>query len=339
MIKVVVVDDSQLMRALITDILEKDPQMQVVGEAEDPFEARDVIKATNPDVLTLDIEMPKMNGLTFLKNLMRLRPIPVVMVSTLTQHGADATLEALDLGAVDYVPKPSAGATAALVAYSELLREKVRVAATANLQQQRSLPNRATFDINPRKLEAILIGASTGGTEAVKRVLCQWPANMPPILIVQHIRPLFSAAFTRHLGSLTQLKVGELEKDTKIHPGEVWVAPGDRHMRLVRKNGALIAQVFDDDLVGRHRPAVDVLFRSAAEAGAGRMLAMLLTGMGKDGADGLLQLSKTGATTWVQDEASCVVWGMPRAAWELGAASYQGNLDELAAKTLSLLKN
>ncbi|WP_417361209.1 protein-glutamate methylesterase/protein-glutamine glutaminase [Gallaecimonas pentaromativorans] len=338
MIRVLVVDDSQLMRALIGDILEKDPDITVVGEAADPFEARDAIKALKPDVLTLDIEMPKMNGLAFLKNLMRLRPMPVVMVSTLTQHGADVTLEALELGAIDYVPKPSAGATSALVAYSELLRDKVKAAASANLQQQSSLPNRATFGINTRKLDAILIGASTGGTEAVKRVLCQWPATMPPILIVQHIRPFFSSAFTRHLDSLTPLDVAELERDTAIKAGEVWVAPGDRHMRLVRKNGKLVAQVFDDEPVGRHRPAVDVLFASAASAGPSKMLALLLTGMGRDGADGMLALKNGGATTWVQDEASSVVWGMPRAAWELGAASAQGDLDTLAARTLELLK-
>lgn len=337
MIKALVVDDSALMRALIGDILNKDPGITVVGEAADPFEAREAIKALKPDVLTLDIEMPKMNGLTFLKNLMRLHPLPVVMVSTLTQHGADVTLEALELGAVDYVPKPSGGATAALVAYGELLREKVKVAAGANLQQRQALPSHPAFGVNPRKLEAILIGASTGGTEAVKRVLCQWPALMPPILVVQHIRPFFSSAFTRHLNSLTPLDVQELTKDTPIKPGQVWVAPGDRHMRLVRRSGALWAQAFDDEPVGRHRPAVDVLFSSAAETGCGRMLAMLLTGMGKDGAEGMAKLAAGGATNWVQDQASSVVWGMPRAAWEAGAASGQYSLDQLAAKTLKLL--
>ncbi|WKE67060.1 chemotaxis response regulator protein-glutamate methylesterase [Gallaecimonas kandeliae] len=336
MTRVLVVDDSPLMRALISDLLARDPELEVVGSAADPYEARDAIKALKPDVLTLDIEMPKMNGLAFLKNLMRLHPLPVVMVSTLTQHGAEVTLQALELGAVDYVPKP-ASATGALAAYGELLREKVKVAASARLQQPGAPKAPRVQGVNVGRLEAILIGASTGGTEAVKRLLCQWPATMPPILVVQHIRPFFSSAFTRTLDSLTPLKVQELEKEQPLLPGEVWVAPGDRHMRLVRRAGRLYAQAFDGEPVGRHRPAVDVLFESAAQAGAGEMLALLLTGMGRDGAAGMKALAEGGATTWVQDEESAVVWGMPRVAWENGAAQRKLGLDALAMETMKLL--
>ncbi|WP_394201316.1 chemotaxis response regulator protein-glutamate methylesterase [Shewanella waksmanii] len=332
-VKVLVVDDSPVYRALLTEIIQSDPLLEVVGSAEDPFEARELIKRLNPDVLTLDIEMPKMNGVQFLKNIMRLRPMPVVMISTLTQHGASATLQALEIGAVDYFPKPSAEHTANMLSYRSLVNEKILTAAGACVSK--SQPSKSDIVIprdSPRNpnIELIAIGASTGGTEAVKRVLSALPADTPPIVITQHISALFSAPFAQRLNESSQLHVQQLaESGAVLEPNCAYVAPGNMHLVVSRQQGKLFAEVSDTAPQNRHKPSVDVMFNSIVESCGNKAIAVLLTGMGRDGANGMLALKKTGATTLVQSEQTCVVWGMPRVATELGAVKYTKHLEQI----------
>lgn len=327
--KVLVVDDSAVFRSLLTEILDSDPNLDVVGAAEDPYHARDLIKQLQPDVLTLDIEMPRMNGVQFLKNLMRLFPLPVVMISTLTQHGAAVTLEALELGAVDYFPKPDQRAVSELVAYRELVVEKVKMAAEANIHQgltESTTPNSMSSRLAYRKdkpsYDLIAIGASTGGTEAIRSIFSVLPERLPPIVITQHINAAFSRPFAERLNSHSPIQVQELSvQSAPLIAGCAYVAPGDRHMMVVRRGGQLYGELEDGAPVNRHKPSVDILFSSIAHSVGPKALSILLTGMGSDGAQGLLDIKNQGGTTVAQDEKSSVVWGMPRVAVELGAAN------------------
>ncbi|WOC26074.1 chemotaxis response regulator protein-glutamate methylesterase [Pseudoalteromonas sp. N1230-9] len=337
MIKVLIVDDSPLIRGLLKEVLEQADDMHVVGAAEDPYQARDLIKRLNPDVLTLDIEMPKMDGLSFLKNLMRLRPMPVVMVSTLTQKGSPITLEALELGAVDFIAKPTANVSENLQRYAHLVQQKVRTAAGARIRafKEQKLEKDSSLDSLQFKSNAVMaIGASTGGTEAIKEVLIRMPKHCPPIVITQHIPPVFSTSFAMRMDRLCAINVKEAEQGDKLEAGWAYIAPGDQHLSVVKKGAALYCQLDSGEPVNRHRPAVDVLFNSLAVLNCKTTVASLLTGMGSDGAKGLLALHQAGAYTMAQDELSSVVWGMPKAAIELNAANEIVRLDKVAAHML-----
>ncbi|WAJ70729.1 protein-glutamate methylesterase/protein-glutamine glutaminase [Catenovulum adriaticum] len=323
-IKVLVIDDSPLIRGLLTEILSNTQDIEVVGSAEDPYDAREKIKTLNPDVLTLDIEMPRMNGITFLKNLMRLRPMPVIMVSTLTEAGAPATLEALELGALDYIAKPKVNVMAEFNLYAEDLIEKVRTAAQSKIKKATQAPqitqakDLSELKFNPDYI--IAIGASTGGTEAIKEVITQFPAQMCPVVITQHIPPIFSTSFAKRLDTLANMKVHEACHGQLLEAGHVYIAPGDEHLIIKKTNHGYICQLEKTPLVNRHRPAVDKLFNSVAEQARGKATGIILTGMGTDGANGLLAMKQAGCKTIAQDEASSIVWGMPGAAVKLNAA-------------------
>ena len=325
-VRVLVVDDSPLVRELLSDVLERHPRILVVDTASDPYQAREKIKRHDPDVLTLDVEMPRMDGLTFLRNLMRLRPMPVVMVSVLTEGGARATMDALALGAVDFVLKPRSDLSNTLEEYAEELHSKVLAAAearTANLAPRRP-PSAREGGSSPKLVEStqriIAIGASTGGTEAIKAVVGGLPPDAPGIVIGLHIPPVFSRSFAQRLDLHSAMRVVEAEDGQVVVPGHAYVAPGDSHLRLRREGGQFVCRLGQDPPVSRHRPSVDVLFSSVAESVGTYALGTLLTGMGKDGAQGLLEMRRAGAATAAQDEATSVVWGMPGEAVRLGAA-------------------
>lgn len=326
-IKVLVVDDSAVICAVISDILSSDERFSVVGTAADPFEAREKIKDLHPDVLTLDIEMPKMDGVTFLKNLMRLKPMPVVIISTLTQKGADKTLECLELGAVDYLGKPECGSDKSLHDYAHLISRKVFAAAHANVRRMSDSSSQSQQDIvdlNGRRIKnnfICAIGASTGGTEAIKEVLVLLPKESPPIVMAQHIPESFSSSFAKRLDSCCQIRVQEARNGMPIEKGNAYLAPGDDHLTIIKTSLGYQCRLEKSDPVNRHRPSVDVLFHSVAEVMEDRCLGILLTGMGKDGALGLRAMRDGGAFTIAQDEASSVVWGMPGAAVGIDAAS------------------
>ena len=330
-IKVLIVDDSQLIRKLLLEIISSDNNIEVVGTAVDPYDAREKIKQLNPDVLTLDIEMPRMDGITFLSNLMRLKPMPVVMISTLTEKGADITLQSLELGAVDYIAKPKVKVAESLPELSKEIIGKIKLAAKANVLALERNFNREQF-ANPavvdekrslkKKIGLIAIGASTGGTEAIKQVLLSLPAKMPPIVVVQHMPAGFTASFSARLDSLTKLNVKELtESRQPLKAGEVFVANGSQHMVISGKNDNYYASTDDSDPVNRHKPSVDVLFNSVTENCDDSVIAVILTGMGIDGASGMKRLYEKGVLTIAQDKESSVVWGMPRAAVEQNAAA------------------
>jgi two-component system chemotaxis response regulator CheB len=339
-IKVLCVDDSALIRDLLSEIINSQPDMAVVAVAPDPLVARDLIKRHNPDVLTLDVEMPRMDGIDFLERLMRLRPMPVLMVSSLTQSGSEVTLRALELGALDFVAKPSLGIRSGMLEYAEEIAEKIRAAA-------RSRPRRAASrnEAPPQRLTAplmsseklLIIGASTGGTEAIRRVLEPLPANSPAIMIAQHMPGGFTRSFAERLDRLCQISVKEAEDGERVLPGHAYIAPGDAHLKLARSGANYVARLDQGPPVNRHRPSVDVLFRSAAEQAGRNAVGVLLTGMGKDGAAGLVEMRQAGAPTIAQDEASCVVFGMPREAITLGGASEVLPLEEIAPRLLALV--
>jgi two-component system, chemotaxis family, protein-glutamate methylesterase/glutaminase len=329
--RVLIIDDSAAIRHILQELLGQHADIKIVGTASDPFMARDKIKQLRPDVLTLDIEMPRMNGLDFLERLMRLRPMPVVMVSSLTQKYAETTLRALELGAVDYISKPRAGDKQSLAEYSDELADKIRAAASTDVSYIRSLDRTwlsrtqsipAVTLANPTIVEKrlIVIGASTGGTEAIREVLLQMPDSAPPIVIVQHMPEIFTAMFAQRLDQTCRSKVKEAEHDDRLVCGHVYIAPGHSHVEIVKVAGQYRLHLNKGPLVNRHRPSVDVLFQSAAIAAGDNTLGAILTGMGSDGAAGLLALRETGAYTIAQDEKSCVIFGMPRAAIELGGA-------------------
>ena len=347
--RVLVVDDSALMRGLLTEMINTAPDMEVVGAAQDAVIAREMIKALNPDVVTLDVQMPKMDGLEFLDRLMRLRPMPVVMVSAFTEAGSETTLKALELGAVDFIGKPRADGVKSMEEYAEELVEKLRAAKGARLRRQGAArpsasvvarPVMATSATSSAKLAAsrkiIFLGASTGGTEAIKEFLAGMPADCPPVLIVQHMPEAFTASFARRLDSLSAPHVLEARGGEKVESGTVYIAPGHSHMTIRRASGGgYVTELLSTPPVNRHRPAVDVLFDSAAALLGNQALGVILTGMGKDGAQGLLRMRQAGAMTFGQDEASCVVYGMPREAFLVGAVGVQCSLDEMAHRVLS----
>lgn len=347
-IRVLVIDDSALVRKLLTELLSTDPQIEVVGAAIDPYIAREKIKQLNPDVITLDVEMPRMDGLTFLRNLMRLRPMPVVMVSTLTERGAEVTLEALRLGAVDFVTKPRIDLTHSLPEYAAELIEKIKVAAQARVRARgldgRPLEMKVTIDdvlATPKRRNfrttdrLIAIGASTGGTEAIRELLEALPVDTPGMVIAQHIPASFSRPFAERMNRCSVLEVREARDGEQILPGHVHIAPGDRHLMIVRDGARYRCKLSDESPVNRHKPSVDVLFRSVAQDAGSNALGLILTGMGHDGAQGLLDMKMSGAHTIAQDEASSVVWGMPRAAWECGAVDEVLPLARMAKSILS----
>jgi two-component system chemotaxis response regulator CheB len=333
-IRVLVVDDSAMVRKLVTDALSTDPEIEVVGTAVDPYVARDKMAKLNPDVLTLDIEMPRMDGLTFLKILMDQRPMPVIIMSSLTQKGSQVALEALRLGAFDVLGKP--GGPFSFGDLGPQLIERIKATRGARLRRYATA---AATEAAPRRVspraasprDIILLGASTGGTEALRTVLSRLPADLPGIAIVQHIPPVFSKTFADRLNELCELEVREAVDGDRLMPGLALVAPGNFHMMVQWTYDHYRVRVASGPAIWHQRPAVDLLFKSAADCGAGaHALAGILTGMGRDGAEGLLRLREKGAVTFAQDEASSVVYGMPRAAWENGAAQRQLPLERMA---------
>lgn len=353
-IKVLCVDDSALIRSLMTEIINGQPDMTVVATAPDPLVARDLIKQHNPDVLTLDVEMPRMDGLDFLEKLMRLRPMPVVMVSSLTERGNEITLRALELGAVDFVTKPKVGIRDGMLDYSEKLADKIRAAARARVRQAAPAHHAAAHAAQAPATAAaaplfnnpllsteklIIIGASTGGTEAIREVLVPLPPDAPAVLIAQHMPPGFTKSFAQRLNGLCRITVKEAEHGERVLPGHAYIAPGHAHLLLARSGANYIAHLSDEPPVNRHRPSVDVLFRSAAQHAGKNAIGVILTGMGRDGAAGLLDMKKAGAYTLAQDEASCIVFGMPREAIALGAADEIASLPEMSRRVMARLSS
>ena len=346
-IKVVVVDDSALVRSLMTEIINREPDMICVGAAADPLIARDMIKEVDPDVITLDIEMPRMDGLDFLERLMRLRPTPVVIVSTLTERGSDVTIRALELGAIDFVAKPKIGVADGLRLLARDVTSKIRVAAQAKVRKTvapaaaatggaRPAPGAALGRLSTEKL--ICIGASTGGTEATKQVLIDMPADSPAIVITQHMPPGFTHSYAARLDGLCKIRVKEAENGERLLPGHAYIAPGGMHLSVERSGANYIARVQDGELVNRHKPSVDVLFRSAALVAGPNTLGVMLTGMGADGASAMRTLRDAGSFNIAQDEASCVVFGMPREAIAAGAVHEVVPLASIASRLLEHLR-
>jgi two-component system chemotaxis response regulator CheB len=355
-ITVLIVDDSALVRKLLSEVLNSDADIEVIGTATDPYQAREKIKKLNPDVVTLDIEMPRMDGVTFLKNLMRLHPLPVIMVSTLTEQGAQVTLEALEIGAVDFVAKPKIDLSNTLSDYAEEIIEKVKTAAEVNtsalvreklfLQQP---PEKLTADaVLAKRLptaipsylktsdKVIAIGSSTGGTEAIKTILQQLPANCPGIVIAQHIPASFSGPFAERVNRSSLINVSEAIDGQQILPGHAYIAPGGQHLMVERDGARFNCKLNDGPAVNRHKPSVDVLFRSVAQNVGANAIGVMLTGMGDDGAKGMLEMKDAEAFNFVQDKKSCIVWGMPMQAIKIGATDLQVPLEKIAAKLMSL---
>ena len=345
-IKVLIVDDSALVRRMLTEMLSSDASITVLGAAHDAYDAREKIKALNPDVLTLDVEMPRMDGVTFLRNLMRLRPMPVIMVSSLTDKGAEVTLDALSIGAVDYLPKPKIDLAATLADYKEELIAKVKAAASARLRAPTTTTASASADAILAKRDplrqlrtterVIAIGASTGGTEAIKEILIRLPPDTPGIVITQHIPKLFSGAFARRMDACCQVSVCEAEDGQQILRGHAYVAPGDMHLLLVRDGARYVCRLDEGPPVNRHKPSVDVLFRSVAQQAGRNAIGVILTGMGKDGALGLKEMRDAGARTVAQDEATSIVWGMPGEAVAVGGAADVLPLCDIWSRVLQL---
>ena len=341
-IKVLIVDDSALIRSVMSEIVNSQPDMEVVATAPDPLVARELIKRHNPDVLTLDVEMPKMDGLDFLEKLMRLRPMPVLMVSSLTERGSEITMRALELGAVDFVTKPKISIQTGMREYTELIADTIRAASRARIKRMvpggTPVPQLSALRsplISSEKL--IIIGASTGGTEAIREFLMQMPSDCPGILIAQHMPEGFTSSFAKRLDSLCKISVVESQGNERVLPGHAYIAPGHSHLLLTRSGANYMTSIEQSPPVNRHRPSVDVLFRSAAQAAGKNAVGVILTGMGKDGAAGMLDMRNAGAHNFAQDEASCVVFGMPREAIALGAAHEVGSLQALPGMVLDHL--
>ncbi len=349
-IRVVVVDDSALVRSLLGAIIDRQADMECVGTAADPLIAREMIRALNPDVITLDVEMPRMDGIDFLGKLMRLRPTPVVMVSTLTEHGADVTLRALELGAIDFVAKPKIGVADGLRMLADDIADKVRIASKAQLR--RPAPGGATARANDRAAppigaigrlsteKIVCIGASTGGTEATREVLVNLPADCPAIVITQHMPAGFTKSYATRLDGLCRIRVAEARDGERILPGHAYIAPGGvAHLSIQRSGANYVARVTEGEPVNRHRPSVDVLFRSAARVAGPNALGIMLTGMGADGAAAMKEMRDAGSYNLVQDEASCVVFGMPREAIAAGAAHEVLPLAQIAPRLIERLRS
>jgi len=376
--RVLVVDDSALVRSLLTEIINRQPDMQCIGAAADPLVAREMIRSLNPHVITLDVEMPRMDGLDFLSRLMRLRPMPVVMVSTLTERGADVTLRALELGAVDFVAKPKIGVADGLRQLGAEIADKIRIAAKARVQRHVAPPPAAggaaaatsaaaapqgahgshiahgasaahgtapaaasggglLGRLSTEKL--VFIGASTGGTEATREVLMALPADSPAVLITQHMPPGFTRSYAQRLDSLCRLSVAEANDGERVLPGHAYIAPGGHHLAVERSGANYIARVFEGEPVNRHKPSVEVLFDSAARVVGRNALAIMLTGMGADGAAAMRRMRDAGSYTFCQDEATCVVFGMPREAIAHGAADEVLPLKQIAPRLLERLRS
>ncbi|MDQ1093336.1 two-component system chemotaxis response regulator CheB [Xanthomonas sacchari] len=346
--RVLIVDDSAVVRQILTEILSGAAGVEVVGSAADPLLAREKIKRLNPDVITLDVEMPRMDGLAFLENLMRLRPTPVVMISSLTERGADTTLQALSLGAVDFVSKPKLDVARGLEEYAEEIIAKVKNAAKAKV---RALDRAATpkpagaATATPAAVSSlkfrttdrlIAIGASAGGTEALRVVLEGMPADAPAVVMTQHLPAGFSSAFADRLNRHSAMAVREASEGEAILPGHAYLPPGGKHLQVIRDGARWRCKIDDGPPVNRHKPAVDVLFQSVARNAGANAIGAILTGMGDDGARGLLEMLQAGASTLVQDEASSVVWGMPGTAFRLGAAQEVLPLDRIAERLIAL---
>ena len=348
-IRVVVVDDSALVRGLLTEIIDRQSDMCCVGAAADPLLAREMIRNLSPDVITLDIEMPRMDGLDFLQRLMRLRPMPVVMVSTLTERGADVTLKALELGAVDFVSKPKIGVADGLRQLGDDITEKIRTAARARVHRLAAAPTAASgaAPSKPSPIaqlgrlsteKIIFIGASTGGTEATREVLVNLPADCPAVMITQHMPPGFTKSYAARLNGLCRIRVAEAQDGERILPGHAYIAPGGFHLSVERSGANYVARVVDGAPVNRHKPSVEVLFDSAARLVGRNALAVMLTGMGADGAKAMKTMRDAGSFNLVQDEASCVVFGMPREAIAHGAAHEVLPLSKIAPRLVEWLR-
>ncbi len=352
-IRVVVVDDSALVRSLLAEIINRQRDMECVGAANDPLIAREMIRELNPDVITLDVEMPRMDGIDFLGRLMRLRPMPVLMISTLTERGAEVTMRALELGAVDFVAKPRIGLAEGIKELSDQIVEKIRVAASAHIRRapipvaaaSGTAPAAGSPAAAPKLLgrlsteKLICIGSSTGGTEAVKEVLTRMPADSPGIVITQHMPPGFTTSFATRLNGLCQITVKEAVNGERILPGHAYIAPGGRHLRVDRSGANYIAVVEDGEPVNRHKPSVEVLFHSCAQVVGPNAFGIMLTGMGNDGAKAMREMKDAGSYNYVQDEASCVVFGMPREAIAHGAADEVLPLTSIAPALLARLSS
>ncbi len=343
--RVVVVDDSALVRGLLAEIINRQPDMQCVGAAADPIVARQVIRDLSPDVITLDVEMPHMDGIDFLARLMRLKPTPVVMVSTLTERGADVTLRALELGAIDFVAKPKIGIADGLRQLASDITDKIRIAAGARLQRAATSAGGAAAPTRPASLgrlsteKIIFIGASTGGTEATREVLMGLPPDAPGVMITQHMPPGFTQGYAARLDSLCGISVKEAEEGERILPGHAYIAPGGLHLSVDRSGANYVARLADTEPVNRHRPSVEPLFLSAARVVGPNALGVMLTGMGADGAQAMRRMRDAGSWNVAQDEASCVVFGMPKMAIAAGAVHEVLPLAQIAARLLERLRS
>ena len=337
-IKVLIVDDSAVVRKIFSEELSKYPDIEVIGVAPDPYVARDKIVNLKPDVITLDIEMPRMDGLTFLRKLMKYYPMPTIIVSSLTPQGGKLTLEAMDIGAVDVVAKPNSAYSVGDM--SAQLAEKIRAASRARLISRdetvrtESEPMRALAQTSNK---VIAIGSSTGGTEALKAILTKMPPNSPGIVMVQHMPANFTTAFAARLNDLSQISVKEAQDNDSVTPGTALLAPGNYHMILRRSGARYYVEVKTGPMVHHQRPAVDILFKSTAKYAGANAIGVILTGMGSDGAEGLLEMKQAGASTIAQDEKSCVVFGMPKEAIKLGAADKVVSLEHIASEIIKMV--
>ncbi|HEX5372560.1 MAG TPA: chemotaxis response regulator protein-glutamate methylesterase [Aquabacterium sp.] len=362
--RVVVVDDSALVRSLLTEIINRQPDMECVGAASDPYVAREMIRNLNPDVITLDVEMPRMDGIDFLSKLMRLRPMPVVMVSTLTERGAEVTLKALELGAIDFVAKPKIGVADGLKLLAQDITDKVRVASKARIHRLHTAPaapssasqgGPSASSASPSSTAAprttlasvgrlstekiIFIGASTGGTEATKEVLMALPADCPAVVITQHMPPGFTRNYAARLDGLCKIRVKEASDGERILPGHAYIAPGGLHLSVEKSGANYVARVRDGEPVNRHKPSVEVLFKSAASCVGPNAVGIMLTGMGADGAKAMREMRDAGAYCVAQDEATCVVFGMPREAIQSGAINEVLPLTQIAGHLMDHLRS
>ncbi len=339
---VLIVDDSALIRQMLTSMLGSDPGIEVVGAAPDPLTARQMIKQLNPDVLTLDIEMPKMDGIAFLEKIIALRPMPVVMISSLTQEGAEVALKALEIGAVDYIGKPTSDVRVGLEQKKIEIVSKVKTAAKAKVFAKKppapSGQAAVTYSSYKTTEQIICIGASTGGVEALREIITALPPNSPAVLVTQHMPGSFTTSFAERLNKISKVTVLEASQNQRVLPGHVYIAPGDHHLELARSGANYICHLHDGPTVSGHRPSVNVLFESAAKVAGKNTVGVILTGMGRDGAEGLLSMRQAGAVTIGQDEASCIVYGMPRAAFELGAVEKQYPLTSIVGAMFKALE-
>ncbi len=349
--RVIVVDDSALVRSLLAEIINRQSDMECIGTANDPLVAREMIRELNPDVITLDVEMPRMDGIDFLGRLMRLRPMPVLMISTLTERGAEVTMRALELGAVDFVAKPRIGVANGLQQLATEIVEKIRIAAKAHVHRVVRAPTAGAVVTSAKPTTSsanllgrvsteklIAIGASTGGTEAIKEVLIHMPADAPAIVITQHMPSGFTTSFAARLNSLCQITVKEAVHGERILPGHAYIAPGGMQFSISRSGANYVAVVNDDPPVNRHKPSVDVLFRSVAHCVGRNAFGVMLTGMGADGAAAMREMKDAGSYNYVQDEASCIVFGMPREAIAHGAADEVLPLSQFAGALVTKLR-